>query len=538
MPSTNVLPQEVSDALEVWLAHHDDTAPGLITGLYVVGSTALSDWQTTSDIDIVALMDAVPSPEQVEQLRQASDGARDALAGRCVDGPRLVWSDLAHEPQPLIRAWTLDGQFHYDDACFELNPVVWFTLASYGIAVRGPAVADVVIHTDANDRVAFVSDNTRTYWRSVATQIAAAANDPARMEFSSEMTSWSVLGVARMLYTARTGDVTSKSGAGTWIAAVLPQHRELVDHALEVRRAALVGSDTREVAAATVVYMEEVIGLINAVETPLAGGWQTDVRRRGEVVLRSSGPQSPTAIGLLEHLSERGFDAAPRPVGGGFAPDGREQLTYVEGRSRQPLAWSDDAVWKIGSLVRDLHTATADFDPGPDAVWRPWFARDLGASPKVTSPKVIGPKVIGHCDLGPWNILAVDEMPVSFIDWDNAGPIDPIWELAQVAWLNAQLHDDDVAELNDLPEAPARLRQCALILDGYGLSSADRDGFVDKMIEFALRSARDEAITHHVTVDTPSPAPDGFPTLWGVTWRARAACWMLDHRAELVRSIT
>ena len=192
------------------------------------------------------------------------------------------------------------------------------------------------------------------------------------------------------------------------------------------------------------------------------------------------------------------------------------------------MAWSDDAVWKIGSLVRDLHAATADFEPGPDAQWRPWFARGLGD----------GPKVIGHGDLGPWNILAIDEMPVAFIDWDNAGPVDPIWELAQVVWLNAQLHDDDVAELNDLPDAPTRIRQCALILDGYSLSPADRDGFVDKMIEFALRSARDEAITHDVTVDTASPAPDGFPTLWGVTWRARAACWMLDHRAELVRSIT
>ena len=160
-------------------------------------------------------------------------------------------------------------------------------------------------------------------------------------------------------------------------------------------------------------------------------------------------------------------------------------------------------------------------------MWRPWFARTLGGSTPV----------IGHGDLGPWNILARESMPVAFIDWDNAGPVGAIWELAQVAWLNAQLHDDDVADMNELPDPAARFAQCAAILDGYELPSDQRVGFVDKMIEFAIRSAKDEAVTHAVSVATASPAPDGFPILWGVTWRARAACWMLDHRSELERSI-
>lgn len=145
--------------------------------------------------------------------------------------------------------------------------------------------------------------------------------------------------------------------------------------------------------------------------------------------------------------------------------------------------------------------------------------------------------VIGHGDLGPWNILAIGEVPTTFIDWDSAGPVDALWELAQVAWLNAQLHDDDVAQLHGLPDAPARINQCAAILDGYQLPSPARAGFADKMIEFAIRSARDEALMHNVTEATPSPAPNGFPILWGVTWRSRAACWMLDHRADIQRTI-
>ena len=41
-------------------------------------------------------------------------------------------------------------------------------------------------------------------------------------------------------------------------------------------------------------------------------------------------------------------------------------------------------------------------------------------------------------DNAPWNIVARDGMPVAFIDWETAGPVDPLVELAQLAWLNAQ----------------------------------------------------------------------------------------------------
>ncbi|MCE9621342.1 MAG: phosphotransferase [Actinomycetia bacterium] len=261
---------------------------------------------------------------------------------------------------------------------------------------------------------------------------------------------------------------------------------------------------------------------VSSDEERLDGGWQTEVTRRGGIVLRKPGPQSSTVIALLAHLSAEGFDAAPRPVGSGFDADGREQLSFIGGASPHPLAWSNEALWLIGKQLAGLHQATKTFKP-QHPQWRPWFARSLPGSMPV----------IGHGDLGPWNIIARDGLPVAFIDWDNAGPVDAAWELAQVVWLNAQLHDDDVAALNELPGPTDRARQAALILDGYGLSREDREGFVDKMIEFAVRSTRDEAVLSHVGPDTSSPSPNGFPLLWAVVWRARAAAWMLDHRSLL-----
>ena len=80
-------------------------------------------------------------------------------------------------------------------------------------------------------------------------------------------------------------------------------------------------------------------------------------------------------------------------------------------------------------------------------------------------------------DLGPWNILARDGEPVAIMDWDDAGPIGHVWDLANVVWLNAHLHDDDVAALHGLPSAEDRMRQARLILDGYRLAARDRIGF-------------------------------------------------------------
>ncbi len=234
-------------------------------------------------------------------------------------------------------------------------------------------------------------------------------------------------------------------------------------------------------------------------------------------------------IALLAHLDATHYRWSPRPVTSGFDSEGNELLTFIEGESPQPLPWTDEAISQIGSMLRDLHDATASFVPPPDALWMDWSGRHLG-------DPTLG---IGHGDLGPWNIMAVDNLPTGFIDWDTAGPIDPVWEVAQVAWLNAQLHDDDIAERLGLGDVAHRAHQLSLLLDGYRLSRVDRVGFVDKMIEFAVHSARNEAIEHKVTPDTTTGIADsGYPFVWGLTWRIRSASWMLRNRTVLEIAIS
>lgn len=267
----------------------------------------------------------------------------------------------------------------------------------------------------------------------------------------------------------------------------------------------------------------------SALSTWGSGQEASRARRRGDTVLRKSGPWSATVLALLRHFESIGFVGAPWPVGSGFAPDGRESLTFLPGSSAHPHAWPDDeAVVGVGRLLRAAHDAAASFVVPADAVWRPWFGRSLsGDSP-----------VIGHCDLGPWNVVAQNGLPYALIDWEFAGPVDAVWELAQAAWLNAQLHDDDTAERFGLPSAVQRAAQVRLILDGYGLGAARRVGFVEKMIAFAVHDAKAEAVAFDVGPgSTAGVSSSGYPVLWAVTWRVRSASWMLQHQTLLEKAV-
>ena len=101
-------------------------------------------------------------------------------------------------------------------------------------------------------------------------------------------------------------------------------------------------------------------------------------------------------------------------------------------------------------------------------------------------------------------------------------------EIAQTCWLNAQLHDDDIMVRDGLADAARRAGHMRAIVDGYGLATRQREGLVDVMIDFAVQAAANEAQLAAVTPESTDITP-----LWAVTWRTRAAAWMLRNRVLL-----
>jgi hypothetical protein len=198
-------------------------------------------------------------------------------------------------------------------------------------------------------------------------------------------------------------------------------------------------------------------------ETVLEGGDLNHVVKVGDTVRRPQGAWSPAVHALLLHLEAVGFDGAPRFLG--VDNEDREILGYVEGDAGlAPLPPEDELLIELGALLRRAHAAVADFAPPTDAEW---FTGGTGP-------------LICHRDLFPPNVVLREGRPVAFIDWDFAGPAEPIDDVFSAASHWVPLHT--TADEWGLPadRKPERLR---LLCDAYGLSGEDRARFVDKAIE-------------------------------------------------------
>lgn len=233
-------------------------------------------------------------------------------------------------------------------------------------------------------------------------------------------------------------------------------------------------------------------------ETPLTGGTLNPVVRIGDTVRRPVGPWTPTVHALLRHIRERGFDAAPEPLG--LDDMGREILTYIPGTT---VGWaapwprvvrSDDLLVQVGRTLARYHRAVADFRPAGEVPWQ------LGTA--AIAPN----EIVCHHDVAPYNTVIDGDRLVAIIDWDLAGPAPALSDLAFAAWQWVPLHGPTVAEFLGWDRPPERGRRLRLFLDAYGLD--DRSGFVEAVIErirfnraTMLRRAAEGNAAYQVLVD-------------------------------------
>jgi aminoglycoside phosphotransferase (APT) family kinase protein len=189
--------------------------------------------------------------------------------------------------------------------------------------------------------------------------------------------------------------------------------------------------------------------------------------RRGDQLLRPMGQWSPAVHEYLRHLEAAGFEGSPRVLG---TDKNREVLTFIDGEVAMdphwqpghghrlpPYARTDLALRGAAKLIRKLHTAAAGFAPA---------LTSYRFDPRPPQPG----EVVSHGDLGPWNTVYREGTPVAFIDWDSAGPVDPLADLAAAAWTFVPLARPELlaeAGFNPVPDLPARLRT---FVDAYGLT--------------------------------------------------------------------
>ena len=259
-----------------------------------------------------------------------------------------------------------------------------------------------------------------------------------------------------------------------------------------------------------------------AEEEQLAGGMDpaAGVVRVGDTVRRSAGGQAVRS--LLLHLEAVGFEGAPRFLG--TDEQGRDVLTFVDGDVPLPpypsWALTDSALEELGGLVRRFHEATAGFDATSGTGWSGDWADPRG-----------GP-VICHDDLFPENVVFREGHVVGLIDFAEAGPGRPFWDLAIAAEEWAPLHAPG-ARLHH-PDDLDGVRRTALLLRAYGIDPDRAEEFVDVVAEERVQQL--EHVREMVAVGEEP---------WSTFWRdskgdERAAAddlWLREQRAALIDAI-
>lgn len=230
---------------------------------------------------------------------------------------------------------------------------------------------------------------------------------------------------------------------------------------------------------------------------PLAGGRMTSgIVRRGDRLLRPTGLWSPAVHAYLRHLQAAGFEGSPRVLG---TEGDREVLTFLEGdvavdpdwepghgHRLPPYARTDLALRGAAALIRQLHAAAAGFQPAITC---------YRFDPR---PPRAG-EIVSHGDLGPWNTVYRGGIPVAFIDWDSAGPVSPLGDLAEAAWAFVPLAPPSQlteAGFDPLPDPPARLR---IFIDAYGL--ADRKAILPLLQRCMLDEPEQLRWLHDISAD-------------------------------------
>ena len=152
--------------------------------------------------------------------------------------------------------------------------------------------------------------------------------------------------------------------------------------------------------------------------------------RVGRTVRRPTGPWTPAVHDLLRHLEAEGLRGVPTVHG--IDDDGREVLSYVEGRGvpvdREVVL--DDVLVEAVTWLRDYHDLVEDYRPEGPVTWR-------GGTRTLADDEIVC-----HHDPGAYNWIIQSGHFVAMIDWDMAGPGRPIEDLAFLAWTAIPLYRD------------------------------------------------------------------------------------------------
>lgn len=229
MDSTH--PSRVPAEVDTYLAALDEVLPSsAVTGVYLVGSTALGDYRPgQSDLDILTLTH-LPLPHTELDALDAMHRALEKGMQPHLDAeyaPRDCVSRLPRQNEPG-HAHVVDGQFNRGPHGQEL--VLWATLDQCGVTLRGPEAKSWDAAPDASELLAWNLANLDSYWRANYGQHVRDVLGPREpdSELSTSLAVWVAAGPGRLHRTIATGEVISKTASLDYAAELFPAYAPIL----------------------------------------------------------------------------------------------------------------------------------------------------------------------------------------------------------------------------------------------------------------------------------------------------------------------
>jgi Phosphotransferase enzyme family len=203
-------------------------------------------------------------------------------------------------------------------------------------------------------------------------------------------------------------------------------------------------------------------------EPEVMSGGVNEVVRIGDAVRRPTGPWSPLVHGLLRHLRDQGFAAAPALRE--LTEDGFEVLDFLPGDVSNypvtPAAASLEALETAAELLRAYHDCTIGYAVGVTDGWM--------------LPARTPAEVICHGDYAPHNCVLNGDRVVGIIDFDTAHPAPRIWDIGYAVYrwapITAPANADGFGSIDE------QARRTRIFCDRYGLDTPGRAGLIDVVI--------------------------------------------------------
>jgi hypothetical protein len=210
--------------------------PGNIEGIYITGSLPLRDFHSNkSDIDFVVLCKTLPDEKAAVRLKEIHRDISKRYPKPDLSGCYLASESLlSHHPEKIkVLAWQ-EGKMIYRN--FEMVLVTLSELKANALTVLGKKAEELPVSVNQSDLCRFLYKNINSYWKNWINSHSKCLNKKLLLLLFPKMTEWSVLGVARQLYTLQTGKITSKTGAGNYCLEHLPANfQPVLREALEIR---------------------------------------------------------------------------------------------------------------------------------------------------------------------------------------------------------------------------------------------------------------------------------------------------------------